>query len=166
RFPFKDEGFLTEIRSKIVNRESLNNLAKKIGLGNLIDYQQHNKNLTPKSMFGDSLEALIGAVYLDKGFGFCRKFILTKLLSPHFDLEDLINTITNHKSRIIEWGQKENKTIVFDMVENENNQKLRQFVAQIVIDGIPYEKGFGPSKKKAEQDAARKTLEHLEVSNQ
>ena len=81
KYPLKDEGFLTEIRSRIVNRESLNNLGKKIGLDVLIEYDANRKNsLSHRSIHGDTLEALVGAVYLDRGFRFCRKFIINKLL--------------------------------------------------------------------------------------
>lgn len=164
RFPFKEEGFLTEIRSKIVNRESLNEVSKKIGINDLIQFHQASKSLSPKSIYGDSLEALIGAVYLDKGFAPCRQFIVKKIINAHFDVEDLIHTITNHKSRIIEWAQKENRELAFEILEINQENKNKQFVAQIFIDGAGQEKGYGFSKKKAEQDAARTTLEKLGIS--
>ncbi|MFY0690113.1 MAG: ribonuclease III [Cyclobacteriaceae bacterium] len=159
RFPFKEEGFLTEIRSKIVNRETLNQVSRKIGLHDLITYHQTSRTLSPKSIYGDSLEALIGAVYLDKGFQFCKHFIVRKLIIPHYDLNELINTVTNHKSKIIEWSQKENKNLIFEIIEVKESKKLKQFTAQVIIDDEPMEVGHGLSKKKAEQDAARKTLE-------
>ncbi|MEM9325501.1 MAG: ribonuclease III [Bacteroidota bacterium] len=162
RYPFKEEGFLTEVRSKIVNRERLNELSRKIGLKNLIQFHQPKSSLSPKSIYGDSLEALIGAIYLDKGFKFCRRFIIKKLIIPHFDLEELVNTITNHKSRIIEWSQKSNRKLSFEIVDESQKNKHGQFIAQVFIDGEAFEKGYGFSKKKAEQDAARKTIEKLE----
>ena len=162
RFPFKEEGFLTEVRSKIVNRETMNDLSRKLGLKNLIQFHQNKSSLSPKSIYGDSLEALIGAIYLDKGFKFCRNFVTMKLIKPHFDVDDLVNTITNHKSKIIEWSQKENKTLTFEIVDQSPKNRHGQFIAQIFIDGQAFEKGYGFSKKKAEQDAARRTIEHLE----
>ncbi len=165
RFPFKEEGFLTEVRSKIVNRESLNQVSRKIGLKDLIEFQKNSRMLSPKSIYGDSLEALIGAVYLDKGFAFTRSFVVKKIIIPHYDIDNLINTITNHKSKIIEWAQKETKEISFEIVEINETGKVKQFTAQVVIEGKPYEKGHGLSKKKAEQDAARKTLQILENEN-
>lgn len=163
RFPFKEEGFLTEVRSRIVNRDTMNQLSRKLGLKNLIQYHQPKTSLSPKSIYGDSLEALIGAIYLDKGFKFCRSFIIKKMVIPHFDLEDLINTTTNHKSMIIEWSQRENRNLTFQIVDENQRNEHGQFVAQIFIDGEAYEKGYGFSKKKAEQDAARKTIERLEA---
>ena len=162
KFPFKEEGFLTEVRSKIVNREVLNQLSHKLGLKNLIRYHQPKAALAPKSIYGDSLEALIGAIYLDRGFSFCKNFVIKRLIRPHFDLDELINTITNHKSKIIEWSQKENKELTFEIVDKDQKTRNGQFIAQIFIDGQPYEKGYGFSKKKAEQDAARKTIEKLD----
>ncbi len=165
RFPFREEGFLTEIRSKIVNRETMNNLSRKLGLKNLIQFHQPKAALSPKSIYGDSLEALIGAIYLDKGFAFCKQFIIQKMINPHFDLEELINTTTNHKSLIIEWSQKVNRELSFEIIDKDTKARNGQFVAQIFIDGEAYEKGYGFSKKKAEQDAARKTIEKLEAIN-
>lgn len=157
RFPFKEEGFLTEIRSKIVNRESLNLLGQKIGLKELVQYNQNSR--AHRSVYGDCMEALIGAVYLDHGFKFCKKFVFGKLLSPHFDLEELVSKITNFKSRLLEWSQKENKDLRFEIISEED----RKFTAQVFLDDAAMSQGFGFSKKKAEQDAARKTYEQLNL---
>ncbi|MFT6867557.1 MAG: ribonuclease-3 [Cyclobacteriaceae bacterium] len=164
RFPFKDEGFLTETRSKIVNRESLNQLSKKIGLQNLVKYNKHRgATISHKSVYGDCLEALIGAIYLDRGFRFCKEYVVHRLIKPHFDLEELTNTTINHKSKIIEWAQKEDKILKFEIIENNEEDRNKQFIAQVFIDDEPMDKGYGFSKKKAEQDAAYKTLEGLNI---
>ncbi|HWZ21711.1 MAG TPA: ribonuclease III domain-containing protein, partial [Cytophagaceae bacterium] len=89
KFPYKNEGFLTDIRSRIVNRESLNKVGKKMGLNRIVEYSG-KVNLSHKSLYGDVLEALVGAVYLDKGFYPCREFILTKILEHHFDIEEVV----------------------------------------------------------------------------
>lgn len=157
QYPFEEEGFLTEIRAKIVNRESLNRLAQKIGLKELVQYNQASR--AHRSVFGDCMEALIGAVYLDHGFNACRSFVIKRLIKPHYDFEELISTITNYKSRLLEWSQKENKELRFEIVDEED----RKFTAQIFIDNQPMSKGFGFSKKKAEQDAAQKTYEELNL---
>lgn len=157
QYPFKEEGFLTEIRSKIVNRESLNNLAKKIGLQELVQFNQRSRSY--KSIFGDCMEALIGAVYLDHGFGYCKKFVINKLMKPHYDFNELISTITNFKSKLLEWSQKENLDLRFDTIDETD----RKFTAQVFLNDEPKSKGFGFSKKKAEQDAARKTYEALNL---
>ena len=166
KFPFKEEGFLTEVRSKIVNREMLNQVSRKIGLHDLIDFNSQGNTLTPKSIYGDSLEALVGAVYLDKGYRFTKQFIINKLLYNHYDIDELIHTISNYKSKIIEWSQKENKDLQFEIINTEDLRRNKQFTAQVLINGIPYETGHGPSKKKAEQDAARRTLEKIASENE
>ncbi len=163
KFPFKDEGFLTEIRSRIVNRETLNSISRKIGLDRLIEYEAGRRG-APKnsSMYGDALEALVGAVYLDKGFRFSKKFI-TKELLAHYDLDALIQNNANFKSRIIEWAQREGKVVVFEILEEKGTRHFREFIAQVTIDGEAFTKGSGYSKKKAEQSAAEKACEKLEL---
>lgn len=164
RFPYKEEGFLTEIRSRIVNREVLNNLAKKIGIKKLVEYNKSSRsNLSHKSLYGDSLEALIGAVYLDLGFEKCKKFILKRLIANHYNIEDIVEHNTNYKSIIIEWAQKENHEIKFDIVEVENDSRYKLFNATVLINGEPKGAGSGLSKKKAEQSAAHKCCEHLNL---
>lgn len=164
RFPFKEEGFLTELRAKIVNRETLNAVSKKIGLSELVQYHRHRgATVSHKSVYGDSLEALIGAIYLDQGFRFCRKFIEKKLIAPHFDIAELVATTTNYKSRIIEWAQKENKNVRFEIIQSNEDARDKQFVAQVFVDDKAMSKGYGFSKKKAEQDAAQKSLELLNI---
>ena len=162
-FPFKEEGFLTELRSKIVNRESLNNVSKKIGLKGLVQYQKHKgATVSHKSVYGDSLEALIGAIYLDQGFRFVEKFIHQKLIHPHFDFFELAETTTNYKSKIIEWAQKEGKELSFDIIQS-NEEGSKQFISQLSLDNQPIAKGHGFSKKKAEQDAAQKSIDKLNI---
>ncbi len=157
QYPFEEEGFLTVIRAKIVNRESLTRLAQKIGLKELVQYNQGSR--THKSVFGDCMEALIGAVYLDHGFHACRRFVIQKLIRPHYDLDELISTTTNYKSKLLEWSQKGNKDLRFEIIDDED----RRFTAQVFLNDSPMAKGFGFSKKKAEQDAARKTYEDLNL---
>ena len=166
RFPYKDEGFLTEIRSRIVNRESLNNLAIKIGLNHLVEYDTRRKknNLSHKSLYGDAMEAFIGAYYLDRGFKSCRKFIIRKLLKRYYDLNDIVTTTINFKSKLIEWSQKNSKTVKFDIIAQKGQKHSRQFTAEVSVENRIIAKGHGFSKKKAEQDAARKTCEQLEIA--
>ncbi len=164
RFPYKEEGFLTEIRSRIVNRETLNSIAKKIGLRNLVEFNKSSRtNLSHKSLYGDSLEALIGAIFLDLGYKKCRRFILKKLIANHYDMEEIVENNTNFKSIIIEWAQKESKDIKFDIIEISGESRYKQFTAQITVDDKPLGIGHGLSKKKAEQDAAQKSCELLQL---
>lgn len=157
QFPFEEEGFLTEIRAKIVNRESLNKLAQTIGLKELVRYNQGSR--AHRSVYGDCMEALIGAVYLDHGFKSCRNFVNKRLIKPHYDIKELISTITNYKSKLLEWSQKMNKDLRFEIISEED----RKFTSQVFIENEAMAKGFGFSKKKAEQDAARKTFEQLKL---
>ena len=165
RYPYKDEGFLTEVRSKIVNRETMNKLSIKIGLRHLIQYHQSNNASSIKSIYGDTLEALIGAIYLDRGFKTCKMFIIKKLLIPHFNFGELVNTTTNYKSKIIEWSQKSNKRVIFKLLKNAGKTN-GQFTVQVFIDEEALEIGYGFSKKKAEQDAARRTYDVVEKNKQ
>lgn len=172
RYPYKDEGFLTDIRSRIVNRESLNAVAKKIGVSNIIVYEQAHVSgsgkgkLSHKSIDGDTLEALVGAVYLDKGFAYCKNFILKRLLLPHFDLGSIINTNPNYKSTVIEWAQKTNREIRFEIIDTKGDTQFKEFIAQIFLDGAPICTGSGYSKKKAEQNASQKALEILDTNSE
>lgn len=161
KYPFKDEGFLTEIRSRIVNRESLNNLARKIGIDSIVQYDHRNTQLQ-KVILGNTLEALVGAVYLDKGYLRCKKFVIDKLIQPYFDLEVVVNSDTNHKSKVIEWSQRNGKEIKFEITETKNGRG-REFSAQVILGGEAYGQGFGLTKKKAEQDASEKTCAMLKI---
>lgn len=164
RFPFRDEGFLTELRSRIVSRESLNNVARTIGVPQIVQFDRKRK--TPnshKSLYGNTLEALVGAIYLDKGFDHSRKFILKKLLLPHFDLDEIINTTKNYKSKLIEWTQKNSKTPTFEHVETIDKGHYKEFIIEVKINDETIAKGHGLSKKKAEQDAAREACLTLEL---
>lgn len=164
KYPFKDEGFLTEIRSRIVNRESLNLLARKIGLDKLLEFDNRKTAFSHKSIYGDMLEAFVGAVYLDKGYRFCQKFVLKKLLLPHYDIDEVINNNTNYKSKLIEWAQKENKEVQFEIVKVKNKKHIKEFTAQVLVNDELMGEGHGLNKKKAEQNAAYKTCEKLQIN--
>ncbi len=162
KYPFKDEGFLTEIRSRIVNRESLNQLARKVGIAAIIQFDQKNTQLR-QVILGNTLEALVGAVYLDKGFIKSKKFVVDKLIQPYFDLEVVINSNSNHKSKIIEWAQGNSKEIRFEILTVKSDRNSKEFSAQVFLAEQPYCLGHGYTKKKAEQDAAQKTCEMLNI---
>ena len=166
KFPYKDEGFLTDIRARIVNRESLNKLARKIGIGEMVEYNDKKKGpLTYKSMYGDALEAFIGAIYLDKGYLACKKFVLKKLIGPHIDLKEVVMTNPNFKSKVIEWAQKSNKEVSFEIISFKSGKnQFKEFTAQLLLDDKPICTGTGFNKKKAEQDAAQKSCELLHIS--
>ncbi|MCC5920903.1 MAG: ribonuclease III [Cyclobacteriaceae bacterium] len=161
-YPYKEEGFLTEIRSRIVNRESLNLLSKKVGIASITRFSAGGKN-THKSIFGDALEAFVGAVYLDHGYEGCRSFVIDKLIEPHIDIDKLINENLNYKSLIIEWAQKENRALAFEVSEKKSKGIYKQFEATVILEGKEIGIGHGLSKKKAEQNAAHKTCEELNI---
>jgi len=162
KFPYKNEGFLTEIRSRIVNRESLNLLARKIGIGSIVQFDQKNIQLQ-QVILGNTLEAIVGAVYLDKGYIQCKKFVITKLITPNFDVDELVNSNSNFKSKLIEWSQRESKEIRFEIVSVQKGKLHKEFTAQVFVNNEAAGTGYGNSKKKAEQDAAFKTCEKLNI---
>lgn len=163
KFPFKDEGFLTEIRSRMVSRESLNILGRKIGLDKIIEHENQNRAaLSRSSMYGDALEAFIGAVYLDKGFAFTQNFVIRKILTQHFDLDLVVQNNPNFKSILIEWSQREGKRITFEVGEDGHNHN-KEFTASILLNNEKIAEGKGYSKKKAEQTAAMKACEFLDI---
>ncbi len=158
KYPFKDEGFLTEIRSRIVNRESLNQLGRKLGLNEIIEVDQRNSLHRHKSIYGDIMESLIGAFYLDHGFATCKYFVLRKLIEPNFDIEKVISENTNYKSQLIEWSQKNNRDIKFETINVVEKGNFKEFEVALYLDNELLINGYGPNKKKAEQTAARKAL--------
>jgi len=164
KYPFKDEGFLTQLRSKIVSRESLNELAIKINLNLLLDYDRkamQNINLR-NSIFGNALEAFIGAIYLDAGFEGCKRFIIDNLLRFHIDVDKLQSTETNFKGRLIEYAQKNGNTMDFD-VEESSDKKSKIYKITVRYGGEIKGIAEHTSKKKAEQMAAQKTFEMMDL---
>lgn len=150
RFPYKDEGFLTEMRSKIVSRENLKGIAFKLGLDRLVV-----KDAGPgtfRSMYGDALEALIGAIYVDKGYKASQKFVLDRIINIHLDLNAIESTEINFKSKILNWSQREKHVIVFETIEENPQTKL--ISVRLVIDEKEISSAKDFSKKKAEQIAA------------
>lgn len=158
KYPFEEEGFLSEIRSRIVNREMLNEVAQKMGLDSLIQHDSSRRSYTThRSMNGDALEALVGAIYLDQGFLFCQQFVLHRLLQNHYDLDQIITQNKNFKSTLIQWSQRENKALKFEVIKEVNNRKgYREFVVEIYVANQAIAQGQGLTKKKAEQAAAEK----------
>lgn len=163
KYPFKDEGFLTEIRSRIVNRESLNQVARKIGVDNLITFDGNRVSHGRTSMYGDAMEALIGAIYLDKGFRFTKKFIVKILIANYFDLDQVIKNNANFKSILLTWSQSLSKKVEFTIIKENGKHHSKEFVAQVTVDDEVISEGRGWNKKKAEQDAARKACEALKI---
>lgn len=164
-YPYREEGFLTEMRSKIVNRANLNQLARKMGFELLIVFDQKTVNLQTRhnSMLGDAFEALIGAIYLDKGYNFTQQFLLKRIVKPYIDVHTLENTETNFKSKLIEWCQKHGKDISFYMAENDEGESAKMFTIHAIVDGEVQGIGRDYNKKNAEKLAAEKACEALAI---
>ena len=164
-YPYKDEGFLTEMRSKIVSRANLNQLSRKLGFNELIEFDARIISYPNKqgSLLGDAFEALIGAVYLDKGYQFTREFLLTRIIKPHVDIHTLEMTETNFKSRLIEWCQHNGKEVYFLQIENPEGESNKMFSVKVVVDGKDCGIGRDFNKKSAEKLAAEKACEYLNV---
>ena len=163
RFPTKDEGFLTEMRSKIVSRSSLNKLANKIGINQFMKISVSEVHLM-KSAGGNAFEAFIGALYLDKGYEFTQKIIIKRILSHYFDLETLMNTEISYKSKMIEWAQKEKINVQFSVIDELNVKGQKQFHVALLLDEKPMAKAFDYSIKGAENLAAEKAWAVLSQS--
>lgn len=163
-YPFEDEGFLTELRSKIVNRGNLNQLARKLGFEQLIQYDNRMVNSTRQgSLLGDAFEALIGAIYLDKGYDFTRSFLVNHIIKSHIDIHKLEQTETNFKSKLIEWCQRHGKDITFELIENQDGESNKLFTVQASVDGEIMGQGKEFNKKNAEKLAAEKACEALSI---
>ena len=165
KYPYEQEGFLTEVRSRIVNRESLNNIALKLGLDQLVmlDAAQ-GRAARSRSVNGNALEALVGAVYLDLGYKSARKFILTRLVKGFVDVHTLTTTTANFKSKLVEWAQRQGKVLRYDITGEARPGGMMEFTANVLLDEEVVATGMGLSKKQAEQLAAERALMELGVA--
>ena len=161
-FSKEREGFLSKSRSNLVCRETLNELALEIGIDRFLEAcglpHQHNHYV-----FGNALEALIGAIYIDKGYKQCRRFLLDRVFSRHINLESLVRADKNHKSRLIEWTQKTHKPIEFKLVSEELRKEGAYFVSEVYIENQLYGVGEGFSKRESQQKAARQAISKLGI---
>lgn len=157
-FPNKDEGFLTRVRSKVVSRESLNELAINIGLNKVVVAKSDiSRN---KHIYGDVFEAFIGAMFLDQGFVNTKRFIEKFIFPNFFNIKDLVSIDTNYKSRLIEWGQK-NKVDIHFKTDDFNRSRRNKFCCIVWLGEEEKGKGEGSSKKEAEQNAAKIVIDLL-----
>lgn len=153
--PEGDEGYLTKMRSKIVSREHLNELGKDLELIRFVESR------IPKSHFGDNIhgnvfEALVGAIYLDRGYRYCEIFIHNKVVKPYVDIEQLEGKVISYKSLVIEWCQKQKKTFKYNVYEDTGNDTLKHFAVKLSIGGTVLAKARATSKKKAEERASKR----------
>jgi len=158
RYPEGSEGFLTKTRSKIVNRTQLNNIAYSMGVADIIQTKLQT-DPTKTHVLGDALEALIGAVFIDRGFNACRSFIIKEILNKHINVDKLTQKDSNYKSLLIEWSQKHKKNILFTTNEHHSTKEVSPvFISTVTIEEEVAGVGEGSSKKEAQQNAARIAL--------
>ncbi len=161
KFPDASEGFMTKIRSRIVNREVLNQLAVSMGINKILISNVSSLHPT-RNLYGDALEALIGSVFLDKGFKKTTKFFIKNILNKYLDLETIIKTDTDYKSLVFEWVQKKKSNLIFTYNEEYDfNLKKSVFSTTLIIDRQEMGVGQGASKKEAEQEAASQAWKRL-----
>ncbi|MEY4280956.1 MAG: ribonuclease [Bacteroidota bacterium] len=165
KYPNQDEGFLTEIRSRIVRRESLNAIATRMGIEKIVQYNKYDRGLSRSHIFGNALEALIGAIYLDRGYELTRDFVLNELIKKYIDLETIEKTDTNYKNQLLTWAQKNMVSIVFEELNEQQEGIKRMFTIGIKMDETIIATGTGYNKKDAGQVAAQNAMQHLGISN-
>jgi ribonuclease III len=161
KYPYKGEGFLTEMRSKMVNRQQLNDLAIKMGLKKITFYNKVDNSLKGSQIFGNTLEALVGAVYLDKGYLKTQKWVTKQMIIPHLYVDDLELIDINLKNKLIGWASKNGKVLGFTTIEEKLENNRRVFTIAAVLDGEQLAIGKGYNKKDASQIAAQLAIEKL-----
>ncbi|MBD0823217.1 MULTISPECIES: ribonuclease III [Aestuariibaculum] len=155
--PSGDEGYLTKMRSKVVSREHLNELGKELKLIDLVESK------IPPGQFGDNIhgnlfEALVGAIFLDRGYKHCEKFIYNRIITPHVDIERLEGKVISYKSLLIEWCQKEKKTFNYNVYDDTGIDEVKHFSVKLSIDDKVVAKARATSKKKAEEKASKRAF--------
>ena len=153
--PTGDEGYLTKMRSKIVSREHLNELGKDLKLVDFVDSKVLSQNFG-ENIHGNIFEALVGAIFLDKGYVYCEKFIQKRVITPYVDIARLEGKVISYKSLVIEWCQKEKKQFNFEVFDDNGVDNQRYFGVKLSIDGKVIAKSRATSKKKAEEIASKR----------
>lgn len=164
KFPFKDEGFLTEMRSKMVSRTQLNALSDTLGLDHLLETGMTGSNQS-RSMLGDALEAFLGAIYIDKGYEFTHKLIVSTLIKDHMDINELETQDLNFKSKLLEWTQKSKKALEFRVTEETGSKHRKHYLVEALVDKVVMGSGAGTSIKSAEQNASEEACNKIFQSN-
>ena len=161
RYPYKGEGFLTEMRSKMVNRQQLNDIALKMGLKKITLFNKFDNALKASQIFGNTLEAVIGAIYLDKGYKKTHEWVLKQIVLPHMFVDDLELIDINLKNKLIGWASKNGKSLSFELAEEKLEGNRRVFTMNAVLDGEVLSQGKAHNKKDASQIAAQIAIEKL-----
>ena len=161
-YPYKDEGFLTQLRSRIVNGQNLKELAIKFGFNYFLKASLTNFEKTKSSAYGDAFEAFIGAVYLDQGYNKTKKFVISKIIKIHVDIEEMANTNDDYKSQLQIFCQKNKYTLEYKLLSEERQGANKLFAVQVLVDNKAYTTFEAFSKRVAEQKAAQLSLEELQ----
>lgn len=163
KYPTKGEGYLTDMRSKIVNRKTLNEIGLKIGLKQLVKFNQQDYFLRDSQIFGNALEALIGAIYIDKGYAATRLFIRKRILLPFVDIELLEHLEVNTKNKLIGWANKQNKKIDFITLDEKVERGRKIFTVAVLIDSEHIAQATANNKKEASKIAAEQAIQSLQI---
>jgi len=161
KYPYKGEGFLTEMRSKMVNRQQLNHIAIQMGLKKMTRFNKLDGGLKSSQIFGNTLEALVGAVYLDKGYPKASDWVLKQIVIPHMFVDDLELIDINLKNKLIGWANKNGKILAFELAQEKMEGSRRLFTINAVLDGEVLSFGKAYNKKDASQIAAQVAVEKL-----
>lgn len=164
-YPYKEEGFLTEMRSKMVNRQQLNEIAIRMGLKKITLYNKMDGSLKVSQIFGNTLEALVGAIYLDQGYKKTSKWVKECIIMPHMFMDDLENLEINHKNKLYGWANKNGKVLEFETLDERLENGRRLFTVAAVLDGKNVAEGKAFNKKDASQIAAQVAVEKLGIIN-
>lgn len=163
KYPYKGEGFLTEMRSKMVNRATLNEIALKMGLKKITLFNKGDNGLKISQIFGNTLEALLGAIYLDLGYRKTQRWIMKRIITPHLFMEELEVLEINHKNKLYGWANRNGKTLEFELMEERIENGRRLFTIGAVVDGAVIAQGKAYNKKDASQIAAQAAVELLNI---
>ncbi len=161
KYPYKGEGFLTEMRSKMVNRQKLNEIALKMGLKKITFYNKFDNALKISQIFGNTLEALIGAVFLDKGYKKTQRWVEEYIIYPHLFTDDLEGVEINIKNKLYGWANKNGKSLEFETLDEKFENGRRLFTIGATVDGELVSQAKGYNKKDASQIAAQMAVEKL-----
>ena len=161
KYPYKEEGFLTEMRSKMVNRNKLNEIAIRMGIKKITFFNRFDNSLKMSQIFGNTLEALVGAIYLDRGFKKTQAWVLNQIIIPHLFMEDLENLEINHKNRLYGWANKNGKNLEFETLDERVEGGRRLFTIGAMVNGQLIAEAKAYNKKDASQVAAALALEKL-----
>ncbi|WP_300597842.1 ribonuclease III [Niabella sp.] len=165
RYPYQGEGFLTEMRSKMVNRQQLNEVALKMDLKKIAHFNKQDHTLRGSHIFGNTLEALVGAIYLDLGYKKTSKWVYNYIIAPHMFMDELELREINHKNKLYGWANKQGKTLEFVTIEEKLENGRRLFTIGAVVDGEIIAQGKAFNKKDASQIAASLAVGSLGINN-